>query len=218
MRVDRVICLGDVATLGPRPAHVLDRLMAEQIPCVLGNHDAFLIEPDLLGTYTEVPAVVDSVRWCQGMVRPEHLDFVHSFAGTMTVPLDGGRVLQLYHGVPASHMTDLLATHTDEEIDGFLRDLEGDVFAGGHTHIQMLRQHRGKLVINPGSVGMPFEEYVGGQVPTLMRHAEYAIVEGDKHGVGVSLRRVEVDLDVARAHVEATKWPLQGYLRGQYAE
>ena len=29
--------------------------------------------------------------------------------------------------------------------------------AGGHTHIQMLRQYQGVLLVNAGSVGAPFK-------------------------------------------------------------
>ena len=67
------------------------------------------------------------------------------------------------------------------------------MLAGGHTHIQMLRQHRGMLLVNPGSVGLPFKEYVAGRAPTLLDHAEYATVDASHGGVSVTLRRVPVD-------------------------
>ncbi len=48
--VDRVVCLGDVATLGPRPESVLDRIRQMDCPCIMGNHDAFLLDPELIHT------------------------------------------------------------------------------------------------------------------------------------------------------------------------
>ena len=46
--VDRIICLGDVATLGPHPESVLQTLRDLGCPCIQGNHDAFLLEePEL---------------------------------------------------------------------------------------------------------------------------------------------------------------------------
>ena len=56
---------------------------------------------------------------------------------------------------------------------------EGTLLAGGHTHVQMLRQHRGMLLVNAGSVGAPFREVFDGTRPTVLKHAEYAIVEVD---------------------------------------
>lgn len=89
--------------------------------------------------------------------------------------------------------------------------------AGGHTHIQMLRQHRGTLVVNPGSVGLPFKEYVGGQTPTLLDHAEYATVEADRGAITVDLRGVPIDKQALRDAVAACDNPLPGMLLQQYA-
>jgi hypothetical protein len=73
----------------------------------------------------------------------------------------------------------------------------------------MIRQHRGRVLVNPGSVGMPFRDYVGGAMPTLLAGlAEYAIVEADEAGVGVTLRRVAVDRIAACEAVRQTDNPL----------
>ena len=64
-RVDEVICLGDVATLGPRPSEVIAMLQQRECRCILGNHDAFMVDADLIRSYSEVPIVVDSVDWCR---------------------------------------------------------------------------------------------------------------------------------------------------------
>ena len=60
----------------------------------------------------------------------------------------------------------------------------------GHTHVpRAVRLSDGRLVVNPGSVGMPFQEYVGGGPPTVLPHAEYALVEangGALSSIGVS--------------------------------
>src|SRR3954468_20883448 len=39
--VDQIVCLGDTATLGPRPREVLERLAELRCICILGNHDEF---------------------------------------------------------------------------------------------------------------------------------------------------------------------------------
>jgi hypothetical protein len=91
------------------------------------------------------------------------------------------------------------------------------VMAGGHTHIQMLRQHKGLLLLNPGSVGLAFKEYVAGKTPALMGHAEWACVEAGKSGVDVHLRRVELDRAALRAAAAASDNPLGPMLVAQYA-
>ena len=215
--VDQVVCLGDVATLGPRPDAVLQMLRELGCPCIQGNHDAFLLDPDLIHTYTEAPIVVEAVDWCRDRLSADELAFVGTFQPSLRIALDGDTALLLFHGSPRSHMEDLLATTPADELDRLLAGQHAAVMAGGHTHIQMLRQHRGMLLVNPGSVGLPFKEFVGGRTPTLLPHAEYAIVEGRDGAVNVTLRRVAVDRPALRDAVRASDNPLRDMLLQQYA-
>ena len=105
---------------------------------------------------------------------------------------------------------------TPEQLDEFLAGCAATVMAGGHTHIQMVRQHRGTLLCNPGSVGMPFREFVNGRAPTLMPHAEYASVEADASGQPiVTLRRVAIDRQAVHRAVVSTTNPLRDMLLTQ---
>jgi putative phosphoesterase len=215
--VDRIVCLGDVATLGPRPSAVLSRLAELGCDCILGNHDEFLLDPELIRKYSEAPPIVQSVDWCRAELPAGELDFVRGFARSLEVPLDGGASLFLFHGSPRSHMEDLLAETPAARVDELLDGRRATVLAGGHTHLQMVRQHRGMLLVNPGSVGMPFREYAQGGPPVLLPHAEYAVVESGRGGIGVRLRRVEVDRAAVREAVRASSLPLAPYLLQQYA-
>jgi predicted phosphodiesterase len=215
--VDETVCLGDTATLGPRPGEVLATLRERACRCVLGNHDAFLLDAELIRTYTEVPIVVDSVDWCRERLSDEDRAFLARFETGIEVPLGRGRHARLFHGSPRSHMEDILATTGPEAVDECLAGVRAEVLAGGHTHLQMLRQHRGMLLVNPGSVGMPFEQYAFGQAPRIMPWAEYAIVEADEVGVHVELRRVDVDRGLLRREAAASTNPLCRALELQYA-
>ena len=214
--VDQLICLGDVATLGPRPNAVLAMLRERGCPCILGNHDEFLLDPGLIRAYTEAPIVVESVDWCRAQLSPAELDFVATFQRGLRLDLGGGDALLLFHGSPLSHMQDLLATTPPAELDRLLGPHTATVMACGHTHIQMLRQHRGMLLVNPGSVGMPFREYVHGQVPRLMAHAEYAILEAGPSGISVNLRRIPLDKRQLRDAAAASAIPLRPMLVAEY--
>jgi len=215
--VDQVVCLGDVATLGPRPGFVLEVLRELGCSCILGNHDDFLLDPGLIHTYTEAPVIVDAVDWCRSQLSSDDLDFLRSFQPRLEIPLDAHSKLFLFHGSPRSHMEDVLATTPPDELDRLLTGHSAAVMAGGHTHIQMLRQHRGMLIVNPGSVGLPFKEYVAGRPPTLMHHAEYATVEAAHGEISVTLRRVPLDKSALRAAAAACDNPLRGMLVQQYS-
>jgi predicted phosphodiesterase len=215
---DRIVCLGDVATLGPEPEAVLARLRALGCACIVGNHDAFLLDAELIRKYTEAPPVVAAVDWCRARLSAAELDFVRTFVPTLTVPLGGGATLFCYHGTPRSNMEDLLATTPAAKVEEMVAGHTATVMAGGHTHLAMLRQHHGTLIVNPGSVGLPFMKHEGGGPPTVMAHAEYALVEGGEDGrVEVRLKRLPLDKTALRDQAAACDFPLRDYLVAQYA-
>jgi putative phosphoesterase len=215
--VDRIVCLGDVATLGPHPGELMALLRTLGCACILGNHDEFLLEPGLIRSYTEAPVVVDSVDWCRAELPAADLEFVRTFQRTLEIPLEGNASFFLFHGTVRSNMEVLLADTAPDQVDDMLAGRRATVLAGGHTHLQMLRQHRGLLLVNPGSVGLPIREYVSGGPPTLLADAEYAIIEATRGRVGVTLRRVPVDRRALLGALDGSSLPLAASLREQYA-
>lgn len=217
---DRIAFLGDAATLGPRPLEVLQTLRELQCPCIMGNHDEFLLRPELVEEYTAVPVITEAIQWCREQMSEADLQFVQSFKRTLEIPLSEDHSLLLFHGSPESHTIDLLATTPPDAFDGQLGSQRAAVMAGGHTHIQMLRQHRGVWVVNPGSVGMPFREYVSGTRPEIQAYAEYAVVEAGPRSIGVQLRRVELSREALRGEIASWRCPptlLQQDMMLQYA-
>jgi predicted phosphodiesterase len=215
--VDQIICLGDVATLGPQPCEVIARLKALDCPCVMGNHEAFLLDGDLIYTSTSVPMVIESVDWCARQLATTEVEYVRSLQPVITVSLDSTATLLCFHGSPKSNIDIMLATTPAAELDTLLAGATATVMAGGHTHIQMLRQHKGLLLVNPGSVGKPFAEMPYQGTPQLLPWAEYAIVHGRHGRVGVELRRVPMDLDALKQTILASTLPMREWLARQYA-
>jgi putative phosphoesterase len=209
---DALVCLGDVATLGPRPGEVLARLRDLGCRCILGNHDEFMLDAGLIHSYSESPLIVSSVDATREGLAADDIAFIGTFVRTLA--LDD---VFLYHGTPRSNMEDLLATTPAEKVDEMLGESRATLLAGGHTHLQMMRQHRGMLIVNSGSVGMPFREYVGGGPPVILPHAEYAIVEVGPEGAGATLRRVALDARALAAQIDGWDNPLAAPLRASYA-
>lgn len=215
--VDQIVCLGDVATLGPRPREVLGRLAELGCVCILGNHDEFMLDEQLIHSYSELPIIIEAVDWCRAQLLPGDLRFIASFSRRFELKLNNSGTLLLFHGTPESNMTDLLATTPAERVDELLGGRRATVMAGGHTHLQMLRQHRGMMIVNPGSVGLAFKEHVAGREPVLLPHAEYAVVEAMDGDISVSLRRVPLDKAELRAAASAVAHPLKAWLTRMYS-
>jgi putative phosphoesterase len=208
---DELICLGDVATLGPRPREVLQCLNDIGCTCVLGNHDEYLLRPELGANQPAV--IVQSEEATRAELREVDFHFVSTFAPTV----DRG-ALFAFHGTPRTHTENLLATTPAEGVDEMLAERRAPVMAGGHTHIAMLRQHRGILLVNPGSVGMPFREPANGSPPIVLAHAEYAIVDVGPNRTHVDLRRIELARSALRDAVTGWDNPFAAFLRATFSE
>ncbi len=75
----------------------------------------------------------------------------------------------------------------------YLEGRDADIFAGGHTHAQMFRRFRRSIVVNPGSVELPFQKDSSGRLRNPAR-AEYAIVRFVGKSVTLELKSVPYSL------------------------
>ena len=210
--VDRIVCLGDITTLGPLPCSVIRIIRELGCDCVLGNHDEFMIKPNLVYGYIEVPPFIEAVEWARNQMSQEDLDFINTFRPNIETSLNEEINLSLFHGQPHNNMGNIFSTTPSDALDRMLEGNSSMVMACGHTHIQMLRQHKGCLIVNPGSVGFPFKEFVDGAPPVILEHSEYATIEIEQHNINVSFHRVQYDQNEYKNTVKNSKNPMKDLL------
>jgi predicted phosphodiesterase len=217
--VEQIVCLGDVAGTGPQPAAVVERLRATGCRVVMGNVDHFLIEPVRPPVADDdfMSKIYDIDEWCCTQLSRDQLDYVASFEDVAEVVLDDGSRLLCYHGSPNSFDDIIRESTSSAELDDFFAGLDHSVFAGGHTHFQMLRRHRATIVINSGSVGMAYDRTHPDDEIGYAPWAEYALVTSEGGALSVAFRRVPVDKsEVARA-VETSGMPHAEWLASEWA-
>jgi putative phosphoesterase len=216
--VDQIICLGDVATLGSQPLEVLARLRALDCPVIRGNHEDALLEPELMPQHGVGPHLASTMAWCAERLSAADYDYLRGMPRTLEVPLGGQTTMFCYHAAPRSNTAQILATTPPGNLDAMISDYPAPIMVGGHTHIQMLRQHKGRLLVNPGSVGhgfveMPWPQHEG---PHLLPWAEYGIVTWQAGVISADLRRVPFDLNAAAELALASGLPAGPWLAGEY--
>jgi len=122
------------------------------------------------------------------------------------IRLDENLTLLLFHGSPRSFDDYIYATTSDDELESMLAGYEADVYAGGHTHFQMLRRLGESVVVNAGSVGQPFRRRQEGMM-RLSPWAEYCIVSYSDGKLGVELRRAPLDVESLAEMVRTSGMP-----------
>ena len=88
----------------------------------------------------------------------------------------------------------ILATTPHDELLGMLDGIEHQLMLAGHTHVQLARMIDGRLVVNPGSVGLPFEVCHSASYSSYRPWAEYALIEIKNGRLSVDLRRAPYDV------------------------
>lgn len=187
---DRIVLTGDLAA-GPQPVETLDLLAAlgERAVWVRGNADRELVQ---LARGEDIPVPDPVTPWAAGQLRPDQVELLAGLPLTAELAVDGlGRVL-FCHATPRTDEEVVLvdsALSRWAEVMSTVDDGIATVVCG-HTHMPFVRLAHRRLVVNPGSVGMPY----GGA------GAHWALLGG---GDRVTIRRTAFDLDVACARVAA---------------
>lgn len=213
---DALICLGDTATIGPQPKEVLTTLQTLDCVFIQGNHDAAMLNPNKAGDLNIHPSLLPNLDWSISLLEPHDVTFLESFQFTYEMNLDADKTLFCFHASPLTNIDLILATTPIEILDGFLETTNANVMAGGHTHMQMLRKHHGRLLINPGSVGNSFTEPPPSGNPTLSPWVEYAIVTCLGGAITVNFHRLPLDIEALYASIHASDMPNGDWWLEQY--
>ena len=194
--VDQIVCLGDVAATGPRPHEAIDKIRARNPLCVMGNSDDWLLKPAAGENTNERLKVIEEVDgWCSEQLTQSDKDFLRTFKPMIEVPIGDNTSLLAFHGSPVSYHDWILSTASEEELEGSLSGKRATVMACGHSHRQMLRRYRDTSLINPGSVGLPYERDRSTGKLRIPPWSEYAIVGYERNILDIVFKRVPINFD-----------------------
>ncbi|HLZ65964.1 MAG TPA: metallophosphoesterase family protein [Aliidongia sp.] len=205
--VDLTVNLGDIASGPLFPRETVQRLMPLGLPTVRGNHERQVLtfDPDRMGA---------SDRFAAARLTADEKEWLASLPETRRIGAD----ILLVHGTPASDLAYFLETvdgagvrpATADEIEARAGTAPARLILCGHTHVpRVARTGNGRLVVNPGSVGLQAysdEEPVPHRIENGSPLARYAILDlaGE---IAVELISVTYDWEAAARTAEANGRP-----------
>ena len=180
--VDTVVVVGDTIS-GPWPAEVFDLLAEVGALVVRGNVDRLALE----GGEREIG------EWSVARLG-DRRNVVATWPLAIELEIDELRRVLVCHSTPWDDMPIYTRITPDGELVDLLGAVDADVLLCGHTHMQYDRTlSSGLRIVNPGSVGMPYEGDQG---------AFWALL-----GPDVEFRRTQYDVESAVAAIRATGAP-----------
>lgn len=190
---DLCLCLGDLVDYGLEPRPCIDWVRKHARYTVRGNHDHGVAQNVVVNGQSGFKYLTAVTRpLTRQLLTPEDRRFLMDLPVTCAATIDDQRYL-LVHATPRDPM-DEYAPADPEFWARRLENLEADIVCVGHTHIPFILEIGNKLVVNPGSVGLPRDGNP---------RASYAILEGRK----AELKRVEYPVEVTVNVIEASLLP-----------
>jgi predicted phosphodiesterase len=178
-----VLLGGDYALFGPWPAETVEALRTlARATWLRGNVDRWSAHPD---DAPDDPLIRDAIEACRAELG---VDAVHELGALPEQRvIDGTRYC---HGSPVSDVRSFMPAAGDDDAE-LLGENEESRVVFGHTHLQFAREtDAGVQLVNPGSVGMPFDGDP---------RAAYALLHDETQ---IELRRVAYDYEASAAAVE----------------
>lgn len=166
-----IVVTGD-HTWGPEPAAVLDRLTAlgDRVLLVRGNADRELLQ---MSRGIDVGLGDDPLSvWGAAQLTQHHQELLDRMPEHITLEIEGFGPAHFSHATPRNDEEVVLVDSRPDRWAEIFDDLPDEVqtVVCGHTHMPFVRLADRRLVVNPGSVGLPYGR-VGAHWATLDRGA-----------------------------------------------
>lgn len=166
--INNYIIAGDHISDCSGPNQVLDSIRTLNAWVIMGNREVSILDYyDKYGSSFNGYKQVASFAWTLQNLSKVNLNYLKSLNENLVLKTEIYGSIKVVHGSPYGINEHIFKSNTNR-IEDVMNRLEEDVLICGHTHEQWCREINKKLIVNPGSVGVPFNS---------KRHTEFAVLE-----------------------------------------
>lgn len=193
--VTHIINLGDFFFGALQPEEVAELLRQNPMTCITGNTDREILENKDKEGMVQVQAELSnqSKDWLRSLPKTASIDNL-IFACHGTPESDNEYLLEkvTQHGV---------FVYNDEDLIEKTKNIKERIILCGHSHVnRVIYLSNGKMIVNPGSVGLP--AYLGNgeyrfAMESMTPHAKYAIITAN--GDDINVEQINVTYDWVEA-------------------
>lgn len=159
---DLVLVLGDIINRGPRSKDCFDLIRGKSASpgwqVIKGNHEGYVLnfeDPNFSrqGVDFDLRQVI---FWTYESLTRRDLDEVIQLPIEYKIDLPGPGLIQAAHASTAGDRIGIYPSTPESRLKGLIPE-EARLFLVGHTHQPLMRQYGQTLIVNTGSVGLPFD-------------------------------------------------------------
>lgn len=182
--IDGVVVLGDVIFFGDSPQECFDTIRSlKPLAWIKGNTDGYFTEiGDGFKASNDIEAMIGSeFLSVKGRISSELEEHMKGLPDKKEIEIEGLKILCV-HGSDRRINEPIGVGASSDELDNLVERLEADILLCGHTHIPYVVRHRGKLIMNVGSVGAPKNN----------RGASYGVIEVNSSSFSYGIRELSI--------------------------
>ncbi|MCM3764943.1 metallophosphoesterase [Neobacillus niacini] len=197
---DKIYVLGDICYRGPEPKRSLELIQSLDTEVIKGNADEWVVRGVREG---EVPdkalELMNTERqWTVEHLDPKDLQYLKNLPTQLHLNVEGVDIAA-FHATPES-LFDIILPHADDDtiLSMLMKPADATIYVYAHIHRPYIRYINGKVIMNIGSVGLPFDG---------LTKASYGLVEIEQDNIRTSIQRVSFDLDRVIQLYEKADYP-----------
>jgi len=193
-KVDKIVFLGDYITdFSGYSNEILDYVKSNGDIIIAGNREKYILNNALSNNYIQF----ETIYICQNEITNKNKIWINTLKENDSIKYNNNLTIFYAHGSPNS-INEMINEEDESLIKYYLEIINERILVCGHTHKQWYKEINGKIILNPGSVGVNFSGN---------KAAQYAIIESINHEINVELKNVFYDFnELKRKYDQDISW------------
>jgi putative phosphoesterase len=186
--IDKIYVLGDLCYRGPEPKRSLELIRSLNTEVIKGNADEWVVRGVREG---EVPQKVIELMnverdWTFSKLEASDIAYLATLPTSINCEVNGIRI-NAFHATPDSLFEVVLPNVDDAGLQSSLMSSQdAQIYVYAHIHKAYIRHLNGKVLMNVGSVGLPFDG---------VTKASYGLIEIEEGKLKTSIQRVDFNAE-----------------------
>jgi len=214
IKVDKIICCGDVIGIGPNPEETIQALIKRKdiLLAVRGNHEQYLLKglPKNVHDDGRTMSLEEIDNHEHSKLSENSKNFISKFKISNIIEIEGKKIYIVHYpsnenGIYKKH----IKKPTIKQNEEMFSEIDADIYIYGHTHTTSINNKNNKWYINSGSLGCPIKSNI----------ANAGILEINKNEICYKQLKIEYNVNEVIKEIERLRFPFyKGILKIFYGK
>ena len=167
IKIDKIICCGDIIGIGASPEEVIQTLMqwSDKLIAVRGNHEKYLIDGLPVNVHDDKRNMSfeekQNHKWTHSMISKQSKEFLEKLPIYKIIEIENKKIFVVHYPMnQAGEYKEHIKNPTFDEDEKMFSEINSDIYVYGHTHIACINNKDNKWFINVGSLGCPLQSNI----------------------------------------------------------